>query len=76
MEYDEAGNLCDNCAPDEVKYKLNQTLWPDHCIIDTDGAKIRETVLIQDSDIFVKKGYHCVIELPATAAKYSSQFRS
>ena len=59
MEYDESGNLCEKCAPDEVKYKLNQTLWPDHCIIDTDGAKIRETVLIQDSDIFVKKGYHC-----------------
>ena len=61
MEYDESGNLCEKCAPDEVKYKLNQTLWPDHCIIDTDGAKIRETVFIQDSDIFVKKGYHCEV---------------
>ena len=61
LEYDESGNLCEKCAPDEVKYKLNQTLWPDHCIIDTDGAKIRETVLIQDSDIFVKKGYHCEV---------------
>ena len=61
MEYDESGNLCENCSPDEVKYKLNQTLWPDHCVKDTDGAKIKETVSIQDSDIFVKKGYHCQV---------------
>ena len=61
MEYDESGNLCEKCAPDEVKYKLNQTLWPDHCIKGTDDAKITESVSIQDSDIFVKLGSHCQV---------------
>ena len=44
-----------------MKHKLNQTLWPDHCVMNTNGAKIKESVSIKDSDIDIRKGFNCEV---------------
>ena len=61
MEYNDSGKLCEKCSPDEVKHKLNQTLWPDHCVMNTNGAKIKESVSVKDSDIDIRKGFNCEV---------------
>lgn len=57
LEYDEDGALCSDCQ--EAAHKLNQTLWPDHCVMDTQGAEISERIMMKTSDIIVKKGFNC-----------------
>ena len=61
LEYTKSGKLCEKCSPDEVKHKLNQTLWPDHCVMNTDGAKIQESVSVKDSDLKIRKGFNCEV---------------
>ena len=69
LEYDQNGTLCQKsdvirekvCQEDEIAHKLNQTLWPDHCIMDTQGANVSAQLKIKDSDIFVRKGFNCQV---------------
>ena len=70
LEYDELGKLCENCSPDQVKHKLNQTLWPDHCVMNTNGAKIKESVSIKDSDIDIRKGFNCEVSCLVIGEKW------
>lgn len=66
LEYDQNGNLCNNepkCDPSEVKYTVDQTLWPDHCVKNTQAAKVSKDIIVkQESDIFIKKGFNCDID--------------
>ena len=39
-----------------------QTLWPVHCVADTDGAKLHSDLAITDTDIIVKKGMNPQID--------------
>ena len=67
LEYDQNGALCressEICLPgsSEVKHKLNQTLWPDHCVIDTPGANLSDQIVKKDSDVIVRKGFMCEV---------------
>ena len=70
LEYDESGKLCENCSRDQVKHKLNQTLWPDHCVMNTNGAKIKESVSIKDSDIDIRKGFNCEVSYLVIGEKW------
>jgi len=67
LEYDQNGNLCNInepfCDPSEVRYEVDQTLWPDHCVKNTPSAQIhKDVVLNPESDIYVKKGFNCFID--------------
>ena len=63
MEYKSSGELCDNCidSNDIPLTKINQTLWPDHCVMDTEGANLSSKLEVEDSDVIVRKGYHCKV---------------
>ena len=73
LEYDESGKLCENCSRDQVKHKLNQTLWPDHCVMNTNGAKIKESVSIKDSDIDIRKGFNCEVSYLVIGEKWYNE---
>ena len=66
LEYDKNGNLCNkesNCKPEEVKYKVNQTLWPDHCVKNTLEANVSTKINLEENDIFIKKGSNCDVSM-------------
>lgn len=61
LSYTSTGKLCtsnDNQCPITV----NQTLWPDHCIINSTDAKFSSQLKIEDEDIVVRKGYNCQVD--------------
>ncbi|KAL4217022.1 NAD(+) salvage pathway protein [Mactra antiquata] len=65
LQYDENGNLCNETSsstPCTVEKSINQTLWPDHCVINTTGAQFSDNIHRKPTDIVVKKGYHCEID--------------
>lgn len=42
---------------------FNQTLWPPHCVVNTDGAKLAKTLHYDDgADFVIKKGTLCQID--------------
>jgi len=45
-----------SCTEDEIAYALQQTLWPDHCIQDTDDAEFSVDLETSDDDIIIQKG--------------------
>ena len=62
LEYDENGNLCNTepkCQPNEIKYTVDQTLWPDHCIKNTPGAEVSTKINKTSGDIIIRKGFNC-----------------
>ena len=61
LQYDKTGKLCKNCTEEEVAHQLNQPLWPEHCIMDTEEAKIAADIVIKESDIIIKKGHNCEV---------------
>ena len=61
MEYDKEGHLCNDCNQDQVAHTLNQTLWPDHCIMETSGASLAANLKTSDSDIIIRKGSNCEV---------------
>ena len=66
MNYDKNGALCQenqNCSSKTIKHKINQTLWPDHCIMDTKGANLSTQLIRKKSDILVRKGYKCEVSI-------------
>ena len=42
---------------DSASHVLNQTLWPDHCVIDTEDANFVPGLIVKPSDIVIRKGY-------------------
>ena len=68
LEYNQDGNLCNNetmCDPNEITYRVDQTLWPDHCVKNSDSAKVSKDIIVKDgSDIFIKKGFNCDVSTP------------
>jgi len=65
LEYDENGNLCNNepkCQPDEIEYTVDQTLWPDHCVKNTQGAEVSTKINKTSGDIIIRKGFNCDID--------------
>ena len=64
LEYDENGNLCNNepkCQPDEIKTTIDQTLWPDHCVKNTQGAEVSTKINRTSGDIIIRKGFNCAV---------------
>jgi nicotinamidase/pyrazinamidase len=65
LNYDQDGNLCqespNKCVHEDISFKLNQTLWPDHCVIDTDGAKLDSGLNTDVTDLNIKKGFNCQV---------------
>ena len=73
LEYDINGTLCQKpdsewssqwskpCTEEEVEHKISQTLWPDHCVMDTEGASLAEDLIVKDSDIYIKCGFRCEV---------------
>jgi len=61
------GGLCEHgdtsCT---VVHNISQTLWPDHCVIDTYGANFSNQLDVRDDDIIIKKGYHCQVSTVIT----------
>ena len=39
-----------------------QTLWPDHCIIGSDGARLRRDLAIPHTELIIRKGYRREID--------------
>jgi len=39
-----------------------QILWPDHCVQDTDGAKLHGELCIPHAELVLRKGYHREID--------------
>ncbi|KAH3877166.1 nicotinamidase-like [Dreissena polymorpha] len=63
LTYNDKGELCTSNDPRcVVKYNISQTLWPDHCVINTTDAKISANMSIQQGDVIVQKGYHCQVD--------------
>ena len=68
LNYDENGTLCEDlqseeeiCQDEDIAHTLNQTLWPDHCVMDTQGAELSTQLEVKDSDLFIKKGFNCEV---------------
>ncbi|KAL4217482.1 hypothetical protein ACF0H5_023932 [Mactra antiquata] len=62
LDYDRNGHLCSNKTTCQVEYSLNQTLWPDHCVINSTGAEFGSRLDHKTDDVIVRKGYHCEID--------------
>ncbi|XP_061164526.1 nicotinamidase-like [Saccostrea echinata] len=62
LQYDEQGNLCNSSSQCDVKYNITQALWPDHCVKNTTDAEFAVNITKENSDIIVRKGYHCEID--------------
>jgi len=72
LEYDNNKGLCKNTNNPQavpyavdcqtVMYKLNQTLWPDHCKMNTTDAEILSSLIQQPTDVIIQKGYRCHID--------------
>lgn len=63
LNYNSSGYLCPtsnvSCV---VNYSINQTLWPDHCVKDTDGAKFSDQLVREPTDIVIQKGTDCHVD--------------
>lgn len=72
LDYTVKGELCQGphispnysvpCKPTDVATRLNQTLWPDHCIQNSSGALIASNLSRSPIDPIVQKGYHIQID--------------
>ncbi|XP_066287716.1 nicotinamidase-like, partial [Branchiostoma lanceolatum] len=68
LDYDSQGALCTGPSPyavnctDNIAHKLNQTLWPDHCVINTTGAQFHPQLTTDPTDLVVRKGYRCQVD--------------
>lgn len=64
---DGTGNLVDtfgaqNCSSEDITATVDQTLWPDHCVMNTTGAQLDAALAISDTDLFLKKGDTCIVD--------------
>jgi len=49
-----------NCT--QVNWSIPQTLWPDHCIINTTDAQFGAGQITNSSDFIVQKGFKCWVD--------------
>ena len=66
LDYDDNGRLCKSpttniservCEESDIKYKVKQQVFVDHCIMDTPDAALNSQLETKNSqDIFVNKG--------------------
>ena len=76
LNYDENGTLCQTpenpqdvqddeyiCSDEEIAHRINQTLWPDHCVMGTEEAEFGTQLGLQvhESDIVIQKGFNCEV---------------
>lgn len=61
LQYNAAGKLCKSLECD-VKYNVSQTIWPEHCIMNTEGANFSSELAQQSSDFVVRKGFVCDVD--------------
>lgn len=61
LKYDKSGKLCkeDSCV---VARTVKQTLWPVHCVMNTEGAELSPELTKEPEDIIIKKGQSCEID--------------
>jgi len=72
LNYDVNGKLCKTptsnisekvCEENEIKYKVKQKVFVDHCIMDTPDAALSSQLECKEShDIFVNKGYNYEVD--------------
>jgi nicotinamidase/pyrazinamidase len=72
LPYNAQGQLCIspgvnstfavNCGVGQATVTLTQTLWPDHCIINTTDAALYPDIIMQPSDIVIQKGWRCQVD--------------
>ena len=55
-----SGKLCseDTC---DVARTIRQTLWPVHCVMNTEDAELSPELTQEPGDIIVKKGQDCEV---------------
>jgi nicotinamidase/pyrazinamidase len=67
LNYDDNGRLCKSpttnisekvCEESDIKYKVKQQVFVDHCIMDTPDAALNSQLETKNSDIFVNNGYN------------------
>jgi nicotinamidase/pyrazinamidase len=51
-----------NCTLADQLVTVSQRLWPDHCVINTTDAEFNSQLIVDDSDMVVRKGYYCQID--------------
>lgn len=68
LTYTAAGKLCgkdpktvEACKRKDV-VRVNQTLWPDHCVIGTTDAEFASKVKFPSNVVTVQKGYDCDVD--------------
>ena len=59
--------LKEKCLENELVYKLNQTLWPNHCVMGSEGADYVTELNTKQDDLVVKKGFHCEVSVSKKA---------
>ncbi|KAI8489364.1 hypothetical protein Bbelb_328070 [Branchiostoma belcheri] len=79
LDYDSQGALCTGPSPyavnctDGIAHALNQTLWPDHCVINTtvlynslcnvpSRCGVPPQLTTEPGDLVVRKGYRCEVD--------------
>ncbi|KAK3083497.1 hypothetical protein FSP39_024222 [Pinctada imbricata] len=62
LYYGQNKTLCQLEAACDVKYSVNQTLWPDHCVINTTSANFGGNLTRKTSDRVIRKGYNCKVD--------------
>ncbi|XP_052814452.1 nicotinamidase-like isoform X3 [Mya arenaria] len=60
--YTDNGTLCPVNSSCDSTHNISQTLWPDHCVINTTDAQLSSQLEQHPGDIVVKKGYHCQVD--------------
>ena len=60
MRYPDSSIECPDGMIDLIT--VSQTLWPDHCIIDSTGAEFVSELVREESDILLQKGYDCQVD--------------
>lgn len=68
LHYNDNGKLCNHpkaeeevCTGEEVSHSLEQTLWPDHAVMNTPGAELASKLVVEESDLIVRKGHNCEV---------------
>lgn len=50
------------CKLGQVAHQVNQTLWPDHCVMNTPGARLTPELITTKSDRLIRKGSNCQVD--------------
>ncbi|CAH1793810.1 unnamed protein product, partial [Owenia fusiformis] len=70
LKYNPHGDLCSTSTVNTsystkcsvVAHNVSQTLWPDHCVINTTDADFVSTLLTTDKTFIIQKGYNRKID--------------